>query len=154
MGNNSIGASFTWVYLTFPWAQGTQTPLQTACQVILTEALPAHGCYHSKCTNQDGVTQLSSVQLLSHVRLSATPWTAARQASRSFTNSRSLIKLMSIASVMPPNHLIPCHPLLFLPSTFPSITVFFRVSSLHQVAKILERLSIPLNSHLHAIINK
>ena len=66
----------------------------------------------------------SSVQLLSRVRLFATPWTAARQASLSTTNSRSLLTLMSIESVMPSNHLILCHPLLLLPSIFPSIRVF------------------------------
>ena len=55
---------------------------------------------------------------------SAIPWTAARQASLSITNSRSLLKLMSIESVMPSNHLILCHPLLLLPSIFPSIRVF------------------------------
>ena len=62
--------------------------------------------------------------LLSHVRLFATPWTAARQASLSITNSRSLLKLMSIDLVTPSNHLILCHPLLLLPSIFPSIRVF------------------------------
>jgi len=60
--------------------------------------------------------QFSSVWSLSHVRLFATPWTAARQASLSITNSRNLLKLMSIESVMPSNHLILCHPLLLLPS--------------------------------------
>ena len=67
----------------------------------------------------------SSVQSLSHVRLFPTPWTAACQASLSITNSQSLLKLMSIESVMPFNHLILCRPLLFLPSIFPSIRVFF-----------------------------
>ena len=66
----------------------------------------------------------SSVQLLRHVRLFATPWTAAHQASLSIINSRSLLKLMSMKSVMPSNHFILCHPLLLLPSTFPSIRVF------------------------------
>ena len=65
-----------------------------------------------------------SVQSLSRVRLFATPWTAARQASLSITNSQSLLKLMSIESVMPSNHLIPCRPHLLLPSIFPSIGVF------------------------------
>ena len=65
----------------------------------------------------------SSVQL-SDVQLFVTPWTAACQASLSFTSSRSLLKLMSIESVMPSNHLILCHPLLLLPSIFPSIRVF------------------------------
>ena len=68
--------------------------------------------------------QFSSVKSLSHVRLFATPRTAARPASLSITSSRSLLKLMSIESVMPSNHLILCHPLLLLPSIFPSISVF------------------------------
>ena len=71
----------------------------------------------------------SSVQSLSRVRLFATPWTAARQASLSITNSRSSPKLMSIESVMPSNHLNSCHPLL-LPSIFPSIRVFSNESAL------------------------
>ena len=66
----------------------------------------------------------SSVQSLSHVRLFAVPWTAARQASLSITNSRSPPKPMSVESVMPSNHLILCHPLLLLPSIFPSIRFF------------------------------
>ena len=70
-----------------------------------------------------------SVQLLSHVRLFATPWTAACQASLSITSFQSLLKLMSIESVMPPNHLILCHPLLS-PSIFPSIRVFSNESAL------------------------
>ena len=65
-----------------------------------------------------------TVQLLSHVQIFATPWTAAHQAPLSFTVSWSLLKLMSIESVMPSNHLILCHPLLLLPSIFPSIRVF------------------------------
>ena len=64
------------------------------------------------------------VQSLSHVRLFVTPWTAACQASLSFTISQSLLKLMSIESVMPSNHLILCHSLLLLPSIFPRIKVF------------------------------
>ena len=74
--------------------------------------------------------QFSSFQLLSHIWLFATPWTAAHQASLSFTNSRSLLKLTSIESVMPSNHLILCRPLLLLPSIFPSIRVFFNESVL------------------------
>ena len=66
----------------------------------------------------------SSVQLLSHVWLFATPWTAALQAYLSLTNSRSLLKLMSTESLMPSNHLILSHPLLLLTSIFPSIRVF------------------------------
>ena len=73
-----------------------------------------------------------SVQLsLSCVQLFATPWTAEHQASLSITNSRSLLKLMSIESMMPSNHLILCRPLLRLPSIFPSIRVFSNVLALH-----------------------
>ena len=71
------------------------------------------------------------VQLLSHVWLFVTPWTAAHQASLSFTNSQTLLKLMSIESVMPSNHLIFCFPLLFLPSIFPSIRVHCNELYLH-----------------------
>ena len=73
---------------------------------------------------QEWTSRISSVQSLSRVRLFATPWTAARQASLSITSSRSLLKLMSIESVMPSNHLILCHPLLLPSSIFPSIWVF------------------------------
>ena len=78
-----------------------------------------------------GKDNISSVQLLSHVRLFATPWTAARQASLSITNSRSLLELKSIELVMPSNYLKLCRPLLLLPSIFPSIRVFSNESALH-----------------------
>ena len=78
----------------------------------------------SSCLPPHGLYQFSSVQLLSCVRLFVTPWTAARQASLSITNSRSPPKPMSIESVMPSNHLILCCPLLLLTSVFPSIRVF------------------------------
>ena len=74
--------------------------------------------------------KFSSVQSLSRVWLFVTPWTAAHQASLSITNSWSLLKLMSIESVMPSNHLILCRPLLLLPSIFPSIRVFSNESLL------------------------
>ena len=74
--------------------------------------------------------QFSSVQSLSRVRLLVTPWTAARQASLSITKSQSLLKLMSITSVMPSNHLILCHPLLLLPLIFLSIRGFSNESVL------------------------
>ena len=73
----------------------------------------------------------SSVQLLSHVQLFATPWTAACQASLSITNCQSPPKPMSIESVMPSSYLILCRPLLLLPSIFPSIRVFSNESALH-----------------------
>ena len=68
--------------------------------------------------------QFSSVQSLNHVQLFATPWTIGHQASLSITNSWSLLKLMSMESVKPSNHLILCHPLFLLPSIFPRIWVF------------------------------
>ena len=83
------------------------------------------------CTVCEIIKWNSSVQSLSRVRLFVTPWTAARQASLSITNSRSLLKLMSIESVMPSIDLILCHPLLLSPSIFPSIGVFSNESALH-----------------------
>ena len=77
------------------------------------------------------MNQFSLVQLLSHVLLFATPWTAAHQVFLSITNSRSPPKLMSIVSVMPSNHLILCCPLFLLPSIFPDIRVFSNESALH-----------------------
>ena len=101
-------------------------------------------CYHNNdillslsyselfTSNMVSISRLfSSVQLLSRVQLFATPWTVARQASLSITNTWSLLKLMSIRSVMPSNHLILCCPLLLLSSIFPSIKVFSNGSALH-----------------------
>ena len=76
--------------------------------------------------------KLSSVQLLSCVCLFATPWTAAHQASLSITHSQSLLKFMSFESVMPSNHLLLSHPLLLLPSIFPSIGAFSNESSVEE----------------------
>ena len=88
--------------------------------------------YFSRTGRQvlDHYHHLSSVQLLSRVRLFATPWTAAHQASLSITNSRSLLKLMSIESVMPSSHLLLCSSLPLLPSTCPRIRVFSNESVL------------------------
>ena len=82
--------------------------------------------------NVNGITKalFTSVQSLSRVQLLATPWIAARQASLPTTNSWSLLKLMSIESVIPSNHLILCCPLLLLPSIFPSIRTFSNKSVL------------------------
>ena len=96
---------------------------------------PLFACLNFKatvsCCHLDSSTkiQFSSVQLLSHVQLFATPWTAARQASLSITNSHSLLKLMSIESMMPSNHIFLCHPLI-PPSIFPTIRVLFSGSVL------------------------
>ena len=80
------------------------------------------------------LSELQSVQFIqyrSRVQLFVTPWTAAHQASLSITNSQSLLKLMSVESVMPSNHLILCCPLLLMPSVFPSIRAFSNESTLH-----------------------
>ena len=103
--------------------------------------LPDHMTLLSVAWPWYGHKQGCSVQLLICLQLFATPWTAAPQASLSITNSWNLLNLMSIELVMPSNILILCHPLLLLPSIF-SLSqnhgLFQRVSSLHQVAKILE----------------
>ena len=83
------------------------------------------------CKLYTNLFSFSSVQLLSCVWLFATSWTLAHQASLSITNSQSPPKPMSIESVMPSNHLILCHPLLLLPSIFPSVRVFSNESALH-----------------------
>ena len=87
---------------------------------------PANNYLVNKCDFLDG-----SVQALSRVRLFATPWIAARQASLSITNSQSSLKLMSIESVMPSSHLVLCRPLLLLPLIPPSLRVFSNESTLH-----------------------
>ena len=96
--------------------------------------LPAHSWKRGGLASssiQRWLISLSSVQLLSCVWLFATPWTATHQAFLSITSSQSLLKLMSIKSVRPFNHLILCHPLLLLLSIFPSIRVFSSESVLH-----------------------
>ena len=91
---------------------------------------PKNSCDSFYCTDLESNPQHHSVQLLSHARLFVTPWTAPHQASLSITNSRSLLKLMSIESVMPSNHLILCCLLFLQPSIFPSLRVFSNESVL------------------------
>ena len=99
--------------------------------------LGSPGHTHSQCqyrrteNNPHIPSHILQVSQFSCVQLFATPWTAARHASLSITNSQSLPKLISIESVMPSNHLILCRPLLLLPSIFPSIRVFSNESTLH-----------------------
>ena len=108
------------------------SPFQAAAASILPGS-PLHthlsANNHSPTPTPSGL--VAGVQSLSCVRLFATPWTAARQASLFITNSRSLLKLMSIKLEMPSNHLILCCPLLLLPSIFPSIRVFSNELALH-----------------------
>ena len=107
--------------------EGTQTYIYILPPTPLTSRLPRNIEQISMCYTVGPC----SVQLLSRVHLFVTPWTVACQASLSITNSWSLLKLMPIESVIPSNHLILCHPLLLLPSIFPSIRVFSNESVLH-----------------------
>ena len=88
-------------------------------------------CYHFPESTGGWSVQFSSIKSLSRIRFFVIPWTAACQASLSITNSQSLLKFISIESVMPSNHLMLCCPLLLLPSVFPSIRVFSSESVLH-----------------------
>ena len=101
------------------------------CQQVHGWPRSLHGPHWFKGMKTSVSQCFSSVQLLSHVQCIATPWTAAHQASLSITSSQSLPKFISIESVMPSNHLILCHPLLFPPSIFPSIRVFSNELVLH-----------------------
>ena len=102
------------------------TAFRQLSQSLNTDILSGNMCYGNR-----GKEMITSVQSLSRVRLFATPWAAARQASLSITNSRSVLKLMSIELVMPSNHLVLCRPLLLPPSIFPSIKIFSNESALH-----------------------
>ena len=102
-----------------PWTSSDSNIFSTFA-IIPSRTLP-------KCNLAHAVV----IQSHSCVQFFATPWTAARQASLSFTISQSFLKFMSIESVMPSNHLVLCHPLLLLPSIFPSIGVFSQESNLH-----------------------
>ena len=103
----------------------TKSPYHWSCL-----ALKLIKSFYRSTKNSDTMIYPISVQLLSCVRLFVTPWTTARQASPSITNSRSPPKPMSIEWLMPSNHLIPCRPLLLLPSIFPGIRVFLNESAL------------------------
>ena len=119
---------------------------------LITKTKMAHSWWPVKNGRKFSHMSLIPVQSIHRVQLFATPWTTARQASLSITNSQSSPKPMSIESVVPSNHLILCHPLLLLLSIFPSIRVFKWVISLHQVAKILEfqlqASVLPMNIHM------
>ena len=116
-----------------PGVYSNSCPLSRWCHLTISSSIiPFCSCLQSFPAS----VQFSSVQSLSHVRLFATPWTAAHQASLSITNSQSPPKPMSIESVMPSNHLILCCPLLLLPSIFPSIRVFSNESA--HLTKVLE----------------
>ena len=108
----------------------------TKSQTWLSDWTEVKSTMHQKTSSR--ILQFSSVQSLSRVQLFATPWIAARQASLSITNSWSSLKLMSIESLTPSSHLILCHPLLLLPPIPPSVSLFQRVNSSHEVAKVLE----------------
>ena len=134
---------------------GITANLQKSCKHSTKIACPSSMLYNIttllnhgtfvKAKKINNLRTFSSVQSLGRVRLFATPWTAACQASLSITNYQSLPKLMSIESVIPSSHHILCHPLLLLPSIFPNIRVFFSNEPALQmwratwwVAKVLE----------------
>ena len=131
-----------------PWIPSTCLPVPSYCHYsgVLLHSLPP--------PPHLPVIQLSSVQWLSPVRFFATPWTAACQASLSITSSLSLLKLMSVDSVMPSNHLILCRPLLLLPSVFPNIRSFPRsqlfASVLHCIASVLNQYCISIGQSIGA----
>ena len=108
-------------HLLISWLQSPSTVILEPRKI---NPVSSHSYLETRNYHETHFDISSSVQSLSHVWLFVTPWTAALQASLSITNSQSLSKLMSIESVMPFNHLIFCHPLLLLPSIFPSIRVF------------------------------
>ena len=114
----------SWGYPSLRWAGNERSPTPTP-------ALQLEKAAATEVPPQPNINKyISSVLSLSRVRLFATPWTAACQASLSITNSRSLLKLMSIELVMPSNHLIICRPLLLPPSIFPDLKVFSNESAL------------------------
>ena len=104
--------------------------IHSICEITL--QAPTAICYNTILTEISlwMIHSVNSVQSLSHIQLFATPWTAAQQASLSIKNSQNPPNSMSIESVMPSKHLILCHPLLFLPSIFLSISVFSNESAL------------------------
>ena len=123
LGGNSLSWLFSYFQRLLPSSKSSVT--------ILSDLSSDTDPQSPASTSKDLViTLVVVVQLLSRVRLSATPWTAVYQASLSFTIYQSLLKLMSIESVMPSNHLIFCCPLLVLPSIFPSIRVCSNESAL------------------------
>ena len=115
-----VCSTFSAIWLT----SGLLVVLPCGVSIWLTIALGAPHWLLFPLWPDCGLCQFSLVQSLGCVQLFATPWTAAHQASLSSTNSRSLLKLMSIKSVIPSNHLILCRPLLLLPLILPSISVF------------------------------
>ena len=127
MSGDCFGATTGGLFL----ASSEQSPGMLLAHLMLPRTAkralpPCWPCHSGETRSYRSGTVFSSAQSLSRVRLFVTPWTAARQASLSITISQSLLKLMCIELVMPPNHLILCCPLLLLPSIFPSIRVFSR----------------------------
>ena len=125
-------------WVAFPFSRGSSNPgvvpASLMFPILAGEFFATGATWETLWCHQFGL-----VQLLSHVRLFATSWTAARQASLSITNSQSSLKLLSIESVLPSNHLILCRSFLLPPSIFPSLRVFSNESANpHQVAKVLE----------------
>ena len=124
------------------WELDTKGPSRDALaqELLPPSTYPSKRCFQGKGSDRWGLDlyfQFSSVQSFSRVRLFETPWTAAHLASLSITNSQSLLKFMSIESVMPSNYLILYHPLLLLPSVFPNIRVF--CNDLYSIVHIINK---------------
>ena len=124
------GISQARILLPFPSPRDLPNPGIKPMSLACVSCIGRQILYHCITWKAQGYIQFSSVQSLSRVRLFATPWITACQASLSITNSQSLLKLMSIQSVMPSSHLILCCPLLLLPPIPPSIRVFSNESTL------------------------
>ena len=129
-GRRGLKCSFTYKNLMILWKSRFWCLRSVRGSKVLHFWQVPNSSWFAHTWSKEELRKFAVVQSLSHVRLFATPWTAACQASLSITNSQSLLKLMSIKSLMPSNHLILCHPLL-LPSIFPSNRVFSNESVLH-----------------------
>ena len=138
-----------WVAISF--SRGLNLCLLDSRQILYHWATREALTYHRYTSNINRIVVV--VQLLSHVGLFATPWTATCQASPSFTISLSLLKVMSIESVMPSNHVILSCSLIFLPSIFPSIMVFSNEPVPHILIELIKFLCTLANNYLNAWFN-
>ena len=130
-GRRGLKCSFTYKNLMILWKSRFWCLRSVRGSKVLHFWQVPNSSWFAHTWSKEELRKFAVVQSLSHVRLFATPWTAACQAYLSFTISWSLRKLTSIESVMPSNHLILCHPLLLLPSIFPSIRAFSTESACH-----------------------
>ena len=136
-------------WMTAIWSTYPGQPRHPEDTLKLSHMLSGWLEFYDRSQKQNIYVVVAVVQSLSRVQLFSTPWTAARQASLSVTNSRSLLKLMPIKSVMPSNHLILCHPLLPLSSIFPSTRVFSNEWALCIMYLLSFSLSLSIYTHIY-----